>query len=146
MKKISLLVCLVLLYACCVCHIAYSASSSFSYSLKSCQKYSKSADITRNGETYNMTITLDNKGNNCIYKEHVSQGPDFATLTCTFPKDALSFLSSTMEKYNDDFKVQIQKEPIFEAKMTNNNIIFQKYLADPHYCKITNSNKANLRN
>mgnify|MGYP003518574584 FL=1 len=48
-------------------------------------------------------------------------------------------MSSSMEKFNSEFKKQIAKNKIFEAKMTSNGEIFNKYLANPQFCTITHS-------
>ena len=62
-------------------------------------------------------------------------------LTCNFDKDQLLFMSDSMEKYSGIFKKELAKNKIFEAKMTTNGEVFQKYLANPKYCRITTSKK-----
>ena len=90
-----------------------------------------SVNVTEPG-TYNYTIT---------YKEKIYQGREYQMLTCNFDEGQLPFMSKSMEKFSETFKKQLAKNPIFEAKMTTNGEVFQKYLANPKYCTITHSKK-----
>ena len=139
MKKIFSFMVLSLLF---MSGIANSMENTFPEALKTCQKYSKTQDLVRYGSVFTLSITLENKANGCVYKEKISQGQDYNLMTCTFPKNTLSVLSDLMSEYNKQYKTQIAKENIFEAKMTNNYTIMEKYLANPKYCKIT-ANRAN---
>ena len=77
----------------------------------------------------------------CIYKEKIFQGKNYQLLTCEFTQNELNYISNSMQRFNDTFRVQIAKNRIFEAKLTTNGEVFQKYLANPSYCKITHSKK-----
>lgn len=113
----------------------------FSQALMSCEKYSKEGTVQYKNETFNLLITLNKSKNKCIYKEKIYQNTNYQMLTCNFEKSQLDFLSKSMEEYNRTFKKEVTKNPIYEAKMTSNGQIFQKYLIDPKYCKITHSKK-----
>ncbi len=141
MKKSYLFFCLVAVFVFFTCSVSFAKDSAFSTAIETCQKYSKSGDIARNGEVYNLLITLENKGNHCQYKEKITYGTNYSLLTCNFPKSALSYLANSMREYNDNFQPQIAKDNIYEAKLTNNYYIFEKYLANPQYCSITGSKK-----
>lgn len=137
MKKSFLYLCLVILLL-----FGFSASAlceelSFSDALKTCKKYYKQQELPRFGTSFTLTISLENKSGNCVYKEKISQGEDYNLLTCNFPKTSLDFISKTMEDYNAQYKTEIAKEKIFEAKMSSSNVMMDKYLGDPKYCKIT---------
>ncbi len=139
MKKSHLLFCLVAVFTFLACSVSFAKDSAFTTAVETCQKYSKTGNIARNGEVYNLLITLENKGNHCQYKEKITYGVDYSLLTCNFPKTSLSYLANSMREYNDNFQAQIAKDNIYEAKLTNNYYIFEKYLANPQYCNITSS-------
>lgn len=139
MKNNYLFLCLVAVIFIFTCPGSLAKDSTFSKAIETCQKYSKSGDIARNGEVYNLLITLENKGNHCQYKEKITYGVNYSLLTCNFPKTSLSYLANSMREYNDNFQAQIAKDNIYEAKLTNNYYIFEKYLANPQYCNITGS-------
>lgn len=113
----------------------------FPQALATCEKYSKEGSIQYKNETFNLSISLNKSKNKCVYKEKIYQDIGYQMLTCNFEKSQLDFLSKSMEEYNKAFRKEIAKNPIFEAKMTTNGQIFQKYLIDPQYCKITHSKK-----
>lgn len=140
MKKIAILSVLTLftfLFFNCGAQI----QNSFPQAIATCENYSKQGSIAHNNEIFNLLITLDKKGDKCVYKEKIYQNKDYQMLTCNFEQSQLEFLSKSMQEYNTTFKKQILKNDIFEAKMTTNGEIFQKYLIDPKYCKITHSKK-----
>ena len=139
MKKIYSLICLFTIFSFYTCLASFAGENNFSEALETCKKYSKSENITRNGILYNLTISLESKGNNCIYKEKISEGNKSSALNCTFSKTILPALATSMKEYNNEFKAQIAKNKIYEAKMTNNYTIFKEYLANPQYCNITTS-------
>lgn len=118
------------------------AQNEFYKALQTCEEYSKQGSIYHSGQNFDILITLNKaKGNKCIYKEKIYQGKDYQMLTCNFEQSQLDGLSKSMKAYSDMFKKQILKNNIFEAKMTTNGEIFQKYLINPQYCKITHSKK-----
>ncbi len=120
----------------------YAMQTKFSKALLTCENYSQTGSIEKNNEIFNLLITLEKtKNGNCIYKEKIYQGKDYQMLNCNFDKSQLPFMSKSMENYSETFKKQMEKNPIFEAKMTANGQIFQKYLANPKYCNITYSKK-----
>ncbi len=138
MKKI--LFCLALLIAFMGVAIEKSiAKTKFSKALLSCEEYYQDGAIKHQNELFNLTITLSPKGDKCIYKEKIHQGSDFQMLTCKFNKSQLGFMSDSMDRLYNTYSTQIAQNPIFEAKLTSNGEIFQKYLVDPQYCEITHS-------
>jgi len=113
----------------------------FSDAIKTCENYSKDGAIEYEGQLFNILITLQKRGDTCIYKEKIYQGKDYQMLTCNFDKSQLAPISTSMAKYNNIFKKEISKNPIFEAKMTTNGEVFQNYLANPKFCSISHSKK-----
>ena len=124
-----------------ICSV-YAMQTKFSKALLTCENFSQTGSIERNNEVFNILVTLEKtKNGKCIYKEKIYQGKEYQMLTCNFNEGQLPFMSKSMEKYSEIFKKQLAKNPIFEAKMTTNGEIFQKYLANPEYCSITHSKK-----
>ncbi len=114
----------------------------FSKALKTCEEYSQSGSAEYKNETFNITITLKKaKGNTCQYKEKIYQGKDYETLVCNFSQDQLDFMTGSMERFYKEFPKQIAKNKIFEAKLTSNGEIFQKYLINPKVCTIEQSKR-----
>lgn len=114
----------------------------FSEAVATCETYSQEGSIEHSGETFDLLITLNkSKGGGCIYKEKIYQNKNYQMLTCEFNKNQLSYISNSMKKFSKEFEKQIAKNKIFEAKLTTNGEVFQKYLANPNYCKITHSKK-----
>ncbi len=119
-----------------------NAQQMFYEALKTCEKYSQSGTAGYKNETFGIQITLEKaKNNKCVYKEKIFQGADYQMLTCNFDQAQLPFLSGSMERYYNAYKKEIAKNKIFEAKMTTNGEIFQKYLIDKKYCQVTHSKK-----
>lgn len=118
-----------------------NAQSSFTQALKTCETYEQVGTIDHNNEHFSIQVNLEKKGDKCVYREKIFQGKDYQMLTCNFDKAQLPFLSDSMQRFNDTFKKEIAKNRIFEAKMTTNGEIFQKYLIDKHICQITHSKK-----
>lgn len=118
------------------------AQSTFSKAIKTCESYSQDGSIMHNGEKFNVLITLDKaKNDKCIYKEKIYQDKKYQMLTCEFNQTQQDFIADSMTRFNDMFKKEIAKNRIFEAKLTTNGEVFQKYLVNPQYCKITHSKK-----
>lgn len=115
------------------------AQTEFSKALRTCETYRQDGSITHNGEVFDLTITLDKSRNKCVYKEKIHQGKKYQMLTCNFENGQLPAIADSMEKFTDFYKKEIAKNKIFEAKMTTNGEVFQKYLANPKYCTITHS-------
>lgn len=123
------------------------AVDEFSTALKTCEKFSRQGSIPYDNQMFNVLVTLDkNRKNECIYKERIFQGDSFQQLNCKFSSADLPKISSSMEEFNRVFKKQIDKNPIFGAKMTTNAEVFQAFLANPKYCEITYSKKSQLFN
>ena len=116
-----------------------NAENAFTTALKTCAPYSQQGSAINAGQLYNITITLEKKQKNCIYKEKISQGSGFQMLTCHFPSEDLGFIADNMSNFTTVYKDQVAKNKIFEAKLTNNYDIFEKYLINPNFCKITTS-------
>jgi len=116
----------------------------FPTAVKTCEKYSQEGTASNKNETFNILVTLQKSKNNmCTYKEKIYRGNDFQMLTCNFDSAQLEDISASMHKYNEIFKKEIAKNRIFEAKMTTNGEVFQKYLTNPKNCQITTSGKKN---
>ena len=115
------------------------AQTEFSKALRTCETYRQDGSIAHNGEVFDLTITLDKSRNKCVYKEKIYQGKKYQMLTCNFENGQLPAIADSMEKYTNFYKKEIAKNKIFEAKMTTNGEVFQKYLANPKYCTITHS-------
>ena len=115
------------------------AQTEFSKALRTCETYRQDGSITHNGEVFDLTITLDKSRNKCVYKEKIYQDKKYQMLTCNFENGQLPAIADSMEKYTNFYKKEIAKNKIFEAKMTTNGEVFQKYLANPKYCTITHS-------
>lgn len=114
----------------------------FYEAVATCEEYKQEGSIDYSGETFDITITLNKtKNNKCIYKEKIHQNKSYQMLNCEFSKNQLGFLADSMKRFNQEFAKQIAKNRIFEAKMTTNGEIFQKYLVNPNFCTITHSKK-----
>ena len=115
---------------------------SFPQAVATCENYSQQGGVEYNNEYFNILITLEKgRRDSCIYKEKIFQNKNYQLLTCEFHQTELDYISKSMQKFNDEFRVQIAKNRIFEAKLTTNGEFFQKYLANPNYCKMTHSKK-----
>ena len=112
------------------------AQNSFSKALETCEEYILNGTGNAGNDIYDISISLKPKGKVCVYKEKIYQGKDVRTLNCEFEKNQLGFISESMRRYNETYKREIAMNPIFEAKMTSNTEIFQKYLMNPSYCKM----------
>ncbi len=117
------------------------AETNFTKALRTCEKYSQTGTIPYKNEIFSIDISLDKKVNKCVYKEKIYQGANWQMLTCEFDKGQLPFLANSMSSFANEYKKDIAKNKIFEAKMTTNAEIFQKYLIDPKYCAITHQKK-----
>ncbi len=115
------------------------AQNPFSDAMRTCETYSKQGSIPYDNENFGVLITLQKKGDKCVYKEKIFQDKKSQTLTCNFQQHQWAPIADSMEKFNTAFKKEIIKNPIFEAKLTTNGEVFQKYLADPKNCSITHS-------
>ena len=142
MKKITFSIVLVCLCITFCCYSAYAMQTNFSKAIRTCEKFSQNGSVQKNGEVFNILVTLEKaKNGHCVYKEKIYQGDEYQMLTCNFNEGQLPFMSDSMEKYSEIFKKELAKNKIFEAKMTSNGEVFQKYLANPKYCTITHSKK-----
>lgn len=119
------------------------AQSKFSQAILNCEPYSNTGVVKRETGTHTINITLEKKGDKCIYKEKIYQfdEKDYQQLTCNFTKNQLVYISDSMSKFYDELRPHITKEPIFEAKLTTNAEVFQNILVNPQYCQITTSKK-----
>ena len=113
------------------------AQSDFPTAIKNCDPYSQDGFATHNNQTFNLSITLEKAKDKCIYREKIYQGKNYQMMTCKFEKGQLPFISDSMSRYNQFYKKEIAKNPIFSAKMTSNGEVFNKILANPAYCTIT---------
>ena len=120
------------------------AKTKFSNAIATCEEYYQDGSIKYQNEYFNLTITLKPKGDKCIYKEKIHQGEDFQMLTCKFNKSQQKFISESMDRFYNTIQTQIGKNPIFEAKLTSNAEVFQKYLVDNQYCQISHSKSGKI--
>lgn len=132
MKKILSAIVITLLFRTC----AFSQTD-FTKALKTCDKFSQSGAIDYSGQRYNLLITLDKTKKSCIYKEKIYQISGQQQLTCNFPFEQLEAIANSMDKFTSAYKNEIAKNKIYEAKLTANGEIFEQYLINPKYCKIT---------
>lgn len=122
--------------------LSAKAQSKFANAIKTCESYSNDGAVKHNGETFNILITLNKaKGNKCIYREKIYQQKDYQMLTCEFNQNQMDFISDSMSRFNKEFANEIAKNNIFEAKLTTNAEVFQRYLVDQDICKISYSKK-----
>lgn len=120
--------------------IALGYQTDFSKAVRTCENYSQTGSAEYEGEIFNILITLEKaKNGTCTYKEKIYQGKNYQMLTCHFNKENLPFIANSMEKFSETFKKELSKNKIFEAKLTTNGEVFQKYLANPKYCTISHS-------
>ena len=115
------------------------AEGSFTNSLRTCEKYSQLGGVSMGVEYYNILITLDKSKKKCNYKEKIYQASGYQMLSCTFDMEQLPLLADSMDRFNTAYKKQVEKNKIYEAKLTNNAEIFEKFLINPKYCQITQS-------
>ena len=115
------------------------AQESFTTALRTCEKYSQLGGVALGVEYYNILITLDKNKKKCNYKEKIYQSSGYQMLSCNFEMDQLSIIADSMERFNNVYKKEIEKNKIYEAKLTNNYEIFEKFLINPKYCQITKS-------
>lgn len=114
------------------------AETAFSRAIATCDEYSQSGIIVQQNEAYSINVSLKKgKKDKCIYKEQISIGKNVHTLTCNFNQNQTKDISQSMSEFSQRFKSQMQKNPIFESKLSTNSEIFQKYLVDPQYCVIS---------
>lgn len=123
------------------CSCAF-AETNFTRALANCSNYSQEGSIPFQGEIFNIKITLQ-KGKNgtCTYKEKIYQDIGYEQLTCNFDKNQLQFITKSMIEFSNLFKNEIAKNKIFEAKLSSNGVVFQKYLIEPKICSISHFKK-----
>lgn len=115
-----------------------NAETNFSRAIATCEDFNQKEIIVQNNEAYNVSVSLEKgKKNNCIYKEKITIGKNTHLLTCTFDKKAMTEISQLMSDFSNRFKSHMIKNPIYEAKLSTNAEIFQRYLTDIQYCKIS---------
>ena len=139
MKKIFLAMCFI--FSIYINSVSFATSDIyFPLALKTCENYSNQGGVEYNKDYFNILITLEKtKSKKCLYKEKIYQGKNYQMLNCEFEIWQLEKLSKIMEEYNNAYKKEISKNKIYEAKLTASGEIFENYLIDPKYCKITHS-------
>ena len=109
----------------------------FLNALKTCENFTQEGSIEKNNELYNLKITLKKlKNDKCQYREKITQAIQEQTLICNFNKEQIYFITNSMLEFYKAFPKEIAKNKIFEAKLSTNGVIFQKYLIDKNYCTI----------
>ena len=111
-------------------------ASDFSKAIKTCAPFSAVEDIYKTNAIVNLKITLEKKGNKCIYKENITFSAGSHLMTCMFEQSDLETISLAMEEYYRADKAALDRNKIFQAKMTSNDRLFEKYLTNPKYCNI----------
>ena len=120
------------------CLSAIAEDISFPAALKNCDKFHITDSASYNGMFYDVTISLDKTKNYCVYKEKIAKtAKEYSLLTCNFDMRLMDTLSQKMQKFNDKYKKELAKKPLFRAKMTSNKEIFEEYIVNPAYCKVT---------
>lgn len=112
-------------------------ATDFSNAIKVCAPFSASENIYKTDSVVNLKITLEKKANKCIYKEKITFSSGSHLMTCSFNQSDLESISLAMEEYYRADKAELDKNKIFQAKMTSNDKLFEKYLTNPKYCNIT---------
>jgi len=114
--------------------------TNFSRAIATCENFKQSEILIHQNEAYNVTVTLEkNKKNQCVYQEKITIGKNIHLLTCSFGQKEMKHISQLMSDFSNRFKVHMQNHPLYEAKLSTNSEIFQKYLTDNTYCKISGS-------
>lgn len=88
---------------------------------------------------FDLLITLQKVKDVCVYKEKIIQNNKWQLLTCKFNENQIPFIADSMDRYSSTYRKQMDKNKIFEAKLTTNYEVFQKYLSNPQTCEITYS-------
>ena len=136
MKKTLILVAVILFGA-----LQVFAETEFSKALLNCDSYTQDGSIPYAGQIFNLKITLQKSKGKCVYKEKIYQDIGYEQLTCNFDKDGMKYISNSMSEFADVYKKEIAKNRIFEAKLTSNPDVFQKYLVEKKYCQISHFKK-----
>ena len=116
-----------------------NAENSFTTALRTCSKYSQNGGATNEKDYYNISVTLEKTKKGCEYKEKIYQASGYQMLTCNFKTEHLGLIADSMDRFTTAYKKEIDKNKIYEAKLTNNAEIFENYLINPKYCKVTMS-------
>lgn len=133
MKKIFFTI----LFVCCMLCPFSNAENAFVDALKTCSDYSQLGGSSFENQYYNILITLEKNRKKCTYKEKIyQQASGYQTLICNFNTEDLSYIADVMDKFTKAYAKEIAKNKIHEAKLTNNSVIFEKYLINPKYCHI----------
>ena len=113
----------------------------FINALNTCASFTQTGAIPYGGQVFNIMITLQKSKGKCLYKEKIYQDIGYEQLACSFDNNQLKFISDSMKEFTETFKKEISKNKIFEAKLSSNGVVFQKYLVEPKYCQITHFKK-----
>ena len=118
------------------------AQTEFSKALATCEPYVQEGTIPYNGQIFNLRISLEKaRGGKCTYKEKIYQDIGYEELICNFEKNQLETISKSMDSFSNTFRKEMLKNKIFEAKLSSNGDIFQRFLVEPKICKITHAKK-----
>ena len=117
------------------------AASAFPTALKTCESFSQQGSVMHNSGYYKIDVSLSKDRNKCTYKEKITHDADWDLLKCSFDMSIMSEIADSMQKFNDIFKTDIAKNPVFGFKMSTNSEVLNTYLVDPKYCSITTSRK-----
>lgn len=118
------------------------AETDFTRALRNCEKYSQTGTIPYEGQNFDLLITLQKQKDVCLYREKIIQDNKWQLLACKFSENQIPFIADSMDKYSKVYRKELDRNKIFEAKLTTNYEVFQKYLSDPHTCEITYSKNA----
>ena len=124
------------------CSMQTFAQTEFSKALENCDPYVQEGSIPYSGQIFNLRISLEKaRGGKCTYREKIYQDIGYEELICNFEKNQLQSIAKSMESFSNTYKKELAKNKIFEAKMSSNGDIFQRFLVEPKICKITHSKK-----
>lgn len=133
MKKIFF----VILFAYFMFYPFSNAENAFVEALRTCSDYSQLGSSSFENQYYNILITLEKNKKKCTYKEKIyQQSSGYQTLVCNFNMEDLNYIADVMDRFTKAYATAIAKNKIHEAKLTNNSVIFEKYLINPKYCRI----------
>ena len=147
MKKILSIIVLLIVFGSFAAILKAYAQGSFYEAIKTCEPYSEIGSAKNaQGAIFGIQVTLEKTKNSCVYKEKVYQGQFYQLLTCKFDDAVLPVLSTSMAKYSQTYKKQIDENHIFGATMTHNQEVFDDFLINENYCKITGSRYSQKNN
>jgi len=115
------------------------AETEFVKALRNCEKYSQLGGVEYEHTYYNILVTLEKNKKMCTYKEKIYRDTGYQLLTCNFDMGLMNGIADSMDRFTNAYKKEMAKNKIFEAKLTLCAEVFENYLINGKYCKITSS-------